>query len=133
MTAQVASAHISDVMSTPALTVETGESLWDAWHLMFVSGIRHLVIVDANGMCVGVLSDRNIVSEIPATPEHLGARKVCDVFSASPELRVHPADDPRAAAAMMQQHGVEAVPVVDEKQRLVGVVTESDLVRWLAP
>lgn len=133
MTAQLAGTHISDVMSTPALTVETSESLWDAWHLMFVSGIRHLVIVDSNGACVGVLSDRNIVSEIPATPEHLGARKVGDVVSATPQLRVHPAEDPRAAATMMQQHGVEAVPVIDDKQRLVGVVTESDLIRWLAP
>jgi CBS domain-containing protein len=33
----------------------------------------------------------------------------------------------------MIDHSVEAVPVIDEAGRLVGIVSESDLVRWLVP
>jgi CBS domain-containing protein len=32
----------------------------------------------------------------------------------------------------MARHSAEAVPVVDELGRLVGIVTGSDLVRWWA-
>lgn len=131
MTAQLHGAHVSSVMSTPVLTVETGESLWDAWQLMFVSGIRHLVVLDANSRCIGMLSDRNILAEIPATPEHLGERRVGEVLPSAPDLRVSPEADPRDAAVLMSEHGVEAVPVIDAKERLVGIVTESDLVRWI--
>jgi CBS domain-containing protein len=31
----------------------------------------------------------------------------------------------------MTEHAVEAVAVVDDSARLIGIVSESDLVRWL--
>mgnify|MGYP002682769885 CR=1 FL=1 len=40
---------IGDVMSNPVRTVEIGESLWDAWQLLFVSGLRHLVVLNEDG------------------------------------------------------------------------------------
>ena len=36
-------------MSKPVLTVEIDASLWDAWQLLFVSGLRHLVVLDTDG------------------------------------------------------------------------------------
>ena len=56
---------IGEIMSKPVLTVEIGESLWDAWQLLFVSGLRHLVVLDDNGICIGILSDRNILADVP--------------------------------------------------------------------
>ena len=128
-----AGSHVVDMMSSPVLTVETGETLWDAWQLMFVSGLRHLVVVDEHGSCVGVISDRVIITTLPTDPEELGARRIGDVIDASPHLRVAPAASPAAAAEAMVAFGVEAVPVIDANQRLVGMVTEADLVRWLVP
>jgi acetoin utilization protein AcuB len=118
-------------MSTPVLTVEADASLWDAWQLLFVSGLRHLVVLETDGSSLGVISDRNVLAEVPATPEHLQARSVRDVMSRLPHLRVLPADHPTLAAALMTEHSVEAVPVMDDADRLVGIVSESDLVRWL--
>ena len=55
---------IAEAMSNPVLTVEVDESLWDAWQLLFVSGLRHLVVLNEDGVCLGVLSDRNILAEV---------------------------------------------------------------------
>ena len=122
---------VADVMSRPVLTVEEGESLWDAWQLLFVSGLRHLVVLDANGASLGVLSDRNILAEVPATAEHLSARRVRDVLAMVPLVSVGPGDSPMAAARVMATNSVEAIPVIDGAGRMVGIVTESDIVRWL--
>ena len=122
---------VRDIMSQPVLTVETDESLWDAWQLLFVSGLRHLVVIDTYGQTVGVLSDRNILAEVPATAEHLSSKRVLDVLARVPVVMIEPDADPRAAAAVMARATSEAVPVVDGDGRLVGIVTESDLVRWL--
>lgn len=119
------------MMSKPVLTVEVTESLWDAWQLLFVSGLRHLVVLDQDGSCMGVLSDRNILADVPVTPDHLQGRRVQESMSRSPLLRVGPSDEPRVAASLMSENSVEAVPVIDDLGRLVGIVTESDLVRWL--
>lgn len=120
------------LMSRPVLTVRVDESLWDAWQLLFVSGLRHLVVVDEAGTTLGILSDRNILAEVPATAEHLGRQRVRDVLSAKPLAHVSPSDEPMAAVRAMVAAALEAVPVLDDDQRLVGIVTESDIVRWLA-
>ena len=128
---QPADTVVADVMSRPVLTVEEGETLWDAWQLLFVSGLRHLVVLDENGASLGVLSDRSILAEVPATSEHLSERRVRDVLAMVPLVSVAPADSPLTAARVMATNSVEAVPVIDEAGRIVGIVTESDIVRWL--
>ncbi|HEV8025698.1 MAG TPA: CBS domain-containing protein [Candidatus Nanopelagicales bacterium] len=122
---------VRDIMSQPVLTVEVDESLWDAWQLLFVSGLRHLVVIDKVGRSVGILSDRNILAEVPATAEHLSSRLVSDVLARVPVASIGPEADPREAANVMAHATSEAVPVLEADGRLVGIVTESDLVRWL--
>lgn len=124
-------AVVADLMSRPVLTVEVDESLWDAWQLLFVSGLRHLVVLDANGTSTGVLSDRNILAEVPATAEHLSGRRVGDVLAMVPLVSVLPGDSPLTAARVMTSNAVEALPVLDADGRLVGIVTEADIVHWL--
>ena len=125
-------ANVAQVMSQPVLTVEVGESLWDAWQLLFVSGLRHLVVIDADGACVGVLADRTILADLPATQDHLARRTVSDVIARVPAFTILPDQSPIAAAQMMSEHTIEALPVVDGSGRLAGIVTEADVVRWLA-
>lgn len=125
-------ATAAEVMSRPVLTVEVSETLWDAWQLLFVSGLRHLVVLDADGSCLGVLSDRNILADVPATPDHLQSRTVSDVLARVPVLQVPPNTSPDRVAALMVESAAEAVPVVDDDGRLIGIVTEADLVRWIA-
>jgi len=124
-------AVVADLMSRPVLTVEVGETLWDAWQLLFVSGLRHLVVLDADGTSLGVLSDRSILAEVPATADHLSRRLVGDVLAMVPLVSVLPDDPPIAAARVMVDNTVEALPVLDGAGRLLGIVTESDIVRWL--
>jgi CBS domain-containing protein len=122
---------IAEVMSKPVLTVEIGESLWDAWQLLFVSGLRHLVVLDDDGSCIGILSDRNILSDVPLTLEHLAERSVRDIIARVPLATTRPDAAPREAAMVMRTQAIEALPVIDGG-RLVGIVTESDIVRWVA-
>lgn len=129
--AQWATAHVADAMSRPVLTVEADESLWDAWLLLSVSGLRHLVVVD-DGRCLGVLSDRMVLTDLPVSEERFRARRV-GALVASATLRAVRDDVGLAEVARtMAHHSTEAVPVLDEQGRPVGIVTGSDLVRWWA-
>ena len=47
----------------------------------------------------------------------------------SPVITVTPAVPLKGAAALMVSHGFTALPVVDDDKRLIGIVTEADLVR----
>ncbi len=122
---------IDDLMSQPVLTVEAHESLWTAWQLLFVSGLRHLVVLNKDGSSRGVLSDRTILAEVPATAENLGRHSVGEVLSTVAAVTMHVGQSPVDAAQVMSDNAIDAVTVVDGRGRVVGIVTESDIVRWL--
>ncbi len=128
---QWAHADVAAAMSRPVLTIEAGESLWDAWLLLSVSGLRHLVVVD-DGRCLGVLSDRTILTDLPVSEERLRQRTVGALVAGG---TLHPVRDHDALAEIgriMARDSVEAVPVLDDQGRPIGIVTGSDLVRWWA-
>jgi CBS domain-containing protein len=122
---------VGELMSAPVLTVELGESLWDAWQLLFVSGLRHLVVINDEGGTVGVISDRALLSDLPFTPEHMSRRLVGDVLARVPVASIGPDATPGEAARVMRTHATEALPVIDANERLVGIISSTDLVRWL--
>lgn len=47
----------------------------------------------------------------------------------SPAITVRPEVPVRGAAALLVSHGFTALPVVDDDKRLIGIVTEADLLR----
>jgi len=122
---------LADVMSGPVLSIEVGESLWDAWQMLVVSGLRHIAVIDADGGFVGILSDRMILANAPVTAESMGLRTVGDLLSPMPSVRLAPEASPVEAAHLMAERSLEAIAVIDTRGKLIGIVTETDLVRWL--
>ena len=123
-------ATLAELPLAPVVTVERRETLWDAWQLMFVSGLRNLVVVDARGQCRGIVTDRALLADLPLTEEHLAARTVADVMT-DPGV-VHARDTAQQVARHMLDHAVDAVPMVDTEGRLRGLVTAADLLRLVA-
>ncbi len=122
---------LGEVMSAPVLTIEVGESLWDAWQMLLVSGLRHIAVIDADGAFVGILSDRMILANAPLNTDSLSARTVGELLSTILSVRLTPEASPIEAARLMSERSLEAIAVLDSRHKLVGVVTETDLVRWL--
>ena len=122
---------LNEMMSAQVLTIEAGESLWDAWQMLFVSGLRHISVIDADSAFVGLLSDRMILANAPLSSESLSARTVGELLSSMPSVWLSPEASPVEAARLMAERSLEAVAVLDSRNKVVGIVTESDLVRWL--
>lgn len=131
MTTTAARDTVADVMSTPVLTIELGESMLDAWQLLVVSGFRHLAVIDEDGSCVGIVSDRVVLADVHLETEALRRRRVRDVMGRVPFASISPYASPLEAAQRMTDLSTEAVVVLHEG-RLLGIVTQTDLVRWVA-
>jgi CBS domain-containing protein len=56
--------------------------------------------------------------------EHI--MRICEVMS-SPVVTVQPDTQVKNVAATLVEHGINAVPVVDDGDRLIGIVSEADL------
>jgi acetoin utilization protein AcuB len=122
-------------MRQPVTTIGDAATARDAAALMREQGIRHLPVVDSAGRLVGIVTDRDlrqIVLDIAMRGrvgrnlEHLGALPVREVMTWG-AVTVTPGTELRAAAALMRERRLGALPVVD-RGRVVGILTERDLV-----
>lgn len=127
----VTSANVSEIMSTPVLTIECNDSIWDAWQLMFIAGYRHLAVTD-HGNPVAVISDRAILSHVPNDQLQMSSLKVGDIVSRMPLTKVTTKCSVIEAAQQMNAHAVDACVVTDANQAIVGIVTGADLIKWAA-
>lgn len=125
------------VMTPDPETILEEASLFEAAAKMAELGVRHLPVVDDSGLLVGMLSDRDIRSAIGDPVEALRGRRdesesrVSDVMAPDP-LRVALDAPISDIAEMLVDERIGAVPVVDEGDRPVGIVSYVDLIRYLA-
>ena len=119
-----------EVMTAPVVTVGSHESLWSAWTMLHGFGLRHVVVVSGS-RCVGVLDDRQIALQWQLGA--LGANPVTAGELVRPRLRCVQGDTPVSVVAqIMLDEATDAVPVVDARGEIHGLVTVTDLITVLA-
>lgn len=117
------------VMSHPVLAVPASASYEEALRVLLRHGVRHLAVIDAEGACVGLLTDRILVAEWAQRPMAFHHRSVAGAGDGqSMVLRDATLS---AAAHVMRRCGTDAVIVVDHG-RPVGVLTGGDVIALLA-
>jgi acetoin utilization protein AcuB len=124
-------------MTEDPLTVDSETSIFDAKRIMKENDIRRLPVVD-KGKLVGMVTERMIleVSPSPATSLSIhevhyliSKMKVEEIMVKNP-ITISPDTTFEEALLLGQEKRIGAFPVVD-KGGLVGITTESDLVRFI--
>jgi CBS domain-containing protein len=118
---------VEGVMSAPVFQVVPQDTVADALRLMVERDIGAAVVVE-DGRPVGVFTERDVSRRILDDPKLLD-REVGDVMSA-PVVTVTPRDEVVFIFGLMTDKRIRRLPVVDGN-KLVGIVTERDLLRWV--
>ncbi|GAA2556209.1 MULTISPECIES: CBS domain-containing protein [Streptomyces] len=121
---------VKDVMTPGVVAVRPDASLVEAAQLMRTQNIGDVVVADGQRV-VGVLTDRDIAVRAVAEgadPLGVSAGSVC-----TPDpLTLAPDDPVSSAVALMREHAVRRIPVV-ENGLPVGLVSLGDLARAQDP
>lgn len=126
---------VASLMSHPVITVDAGVGLEQAIAKMEAHGVHHLLVTD-RGLVVAVVSDRDLQRGLGIGP----ARRDDERYRRRPlfqvaAYRVVTIDDhaslPEAASALLD-HGVSSLPVVSPADAVVGILTNRDLLRYMA-
>lgn len=118
--------RVRDWMTRSPQTVRRDALLQDARDLMDRGGFRHLPVVDADGRLLGIVTDRDLREH----HGHLSDTRATAAIAESP-LTVGPDDPIEAAAEVLLARKIGGLPVVDAQGHLVGIITETDLLRGL--
>jgi CBS domain-containing protein len=129
---------VQDWMTPNPITVVPKTTLPDAHKLMTASNIRRLPVVD-RGQLVGIVTLGDVREAQPSDAttlsiyelNYLLSKLTVDKIMTREPLTVSPQATIRDAARLMLEHKIGGLPVM-EGERLVGIITESDIFRILA-
>jgi len=127
---------ISNHMKKKVITIDPNASVFEAQKLMKEKQVRHLPIVDPENKLMAIVTDRDIRSALPyrlikesQTDEEkasLSNLEVKDIMTVNPKSISH-MDTIQDALLIIQKHKVGALPVVNEKKELIGILSVRDL------
>jgi acetoin utilization protein AcuB len=124
---------LRDVMTPTPTCVAPEASVLQLVRLLHAKRFRHLLVTTDGGKLVGIISDRDVVRCFGPTDypdEDLLAGIRTDEIMSRDVISISSDRSLAAALDVMHDHGVSCLPIVDG-ERLVGIVTTSDLMRLL--
>jgi len=128
-------------MTANPVSIDPGASALAALESMIERGVRHLPVVES-GRVVGVISINDLRAALPVPVglregvrprdrQVVGEYAVGELMTHFPEV-VHPETPLESAAQRMAERRIGCLPVVDGRQRIVGMLSNTDALRALA-
>jgi len=123
-----------EIMSTPAVSVTARTSVRRAANILREHGFSALPVIDHAGILIGVVSEADLIKDRFSgdanAARELPAETVGEVMTSHP-ASVDQTASMETIADTMTSGGRRSIPVVNES-RLVGVISRSDILRFLA-
>ena len=127
-----------ELMTADPLTVTPQASIAEVWDLMREADVRHIPVVQADGL-VGMVSDRDLGRvDIARLLNVEGASALRDELATpivrvmtSPVIAVGPEADISEVIELLIEHKIGAVPVVQETREVLGIISYVDVLRAL--
>jgi acetoin utilization protein AcuB len=129
---------VRERMTTVLFTVPPDASVAEVERVMRYQRIRHVPVVD-DGRLVGMVTDRDVRTAMPSSATTLAAgeahylldRLRVERVMSHPVITVGPDAHIVDAVGLVLAHRIGALPVM-ESGRMVGIITETDLLRAFA-
>jgi acetoin utilization protein AcuB len=116
---------IRDLMISDPITIPKGTSIEGAIGVMKTNSIRHLPVVSKTNRLEGFVTLADLKQGL--IPSMVADLSLADLMIRKP-ITVKPDDDVEVAAQYIYKHKIGGIPVVENK-KLVGIITESDILR----
>ncbi|MCF6252312.1 MAG: CBS domain-containing protein [Methylococcaceae bacterium] len=129
---------ITKIMSTNITTVHQGQKLSDVRHIICESNIHHIPVVDGK-ILIGLISFTDLMKlniVISGADERTIDSIVDQQFTiqdvmTTKLMTLKNTDTVRQASKILAESNFHSLPVVNEQKEIVGIVTMSDLIKYL--
>ncbi len=125
---------LSEIMSTELVTCSPDDEVDNVWRLMQNHSLAGLPVVK-RGRLVGILTQKDLLDSgafFPTFESKKGRFKASsNIVSVmrTPAVALKPTSTVREAAELMLEKNIGRIPIVDEEERLVGIVDREDVVK----
>lgn len=148
-----ADTRVEKIMSRSVITCTVETDVGEVARLIWENDVSSIPVTE-QGRVVGMVTDYDIISrqteydgpiylpfidvyfQVPGTGDPEQLRRILATTARElmsyPVMKVHPSDTVQDAATIMYEHRINAIPVVDDQEQLVGIVARADVVKMIA-
>ena len=138
---------VSDVMSTEVITVKKDADMHEVARLLSENKISGLPVVDDEKHVIGIVTEadilymagmdrghtfrdilRHIIGE--PMPKRRNGGMVGDIMT-TPVITTKPDTDIREVARILDEKRIKRLPVVDDANKLIGIISRANIVRYM--
>jgi IMP dehydrogenase len=105
------------------VTLTQDAKVKDAHHLMYINKIGGIPVIDNQGKLVGILTNRDLRFETEAE------RSVTEIMTKERLITAPIGTTLAQAKEILQKYKIEKLPVVDESNTLIGLITYKDIMK----
>lgn len=139
--------HVAEVMTRKVVTLNETTPIAQAWETMLKHLLKALPVLNQNGEVTGILTDEDLLERAGleqrlSIAERLDEKTlqaelnslrtspltVADVMTA-PAITIRGDEPLSLAAARMAEHGIKRLPVLDERGKIIGVLSRVDVLK----
>src|SRR6266508_4695264 len=117
-----------EIMTKDPVCCLPGDSVDQSAQLMKVEDIGSIPVVadQKTKRLLGIVTDRDLAVKVVAPACHIQSVTVEEVMSRDP-VTCHAEDDLQKAVEAMEKHQVRRIPVVDDNDRIIGIIAQADI------
>ncbi|MFC1836471.1 CBS domain-containing protein [Thermodesulfobacteriota bacterium] len=141
------SVEVAKVMTTDVLSVARDTSIREVAELMATRRVSGVPVVEADGTVAGVISEKDFLAAMGAEKAGTFMEVVADCLRGSgclaapmrtrlaedlmsaPAITAQPSTPLMEVANIMAKRGINRVPIIDERGRLIGLASRADVVQ----
>ena len=126
--------HVKDIMTKDSIFIDNTASIIEAYELLKENAVSQLPVVSVGNKIVGLINKKlilNLVMEDIENSENIIQKKIDDIYL--PELiTADPVSDIRRVSKVMIDFKLDAIPIVDEEDVLLGIVSKTDIIKAIS-
>ena len=121
---------VARLMSTPVETVTPDTLVEDAAETLLDNDIGSLVVVDDDGQLAGILTTTDFVDIVAKSRPK--AETTVERYMSTDVVTADAGDSVSDVADVMMERGIHHLPVVDDDEGVIGMITTKDMAAYLS-
>ncbi|KAB7887062.1 CBS domain-containing protein [Poseidonibacter ostreae] len=126
--------HVQDIMTKDCIIVDNNSTIEEAYEILKDNKVSQLPVISFGKKIMGLINKKiilNLIMDDIENSENIIQKKIDDIYL--PELiTVDPVSDIRRVAKVMLDFKLDAIPVVNEEDILLGIVSKTNIIKAIS-
>lgn len=122
--------YLKDIMKRNVISLSEDAIVADAWEIFSDSGFHHIPVLNTSGQVIAIIS-KSSLSQGPEASTSITEQNVMK-FAKTRVFCFTEETDIRQATRILYEYKLGALPIVNNENKLIGIVTRTDIIKLIS-